>query len=161
MTDFRFCEVQNGRRKCRSLVRNMMWSPKKKRSSPIFEGFFQPNSGDLQKKKKVFELHMLICQYHFDGPPLKPMGPLLGSLKPTKPPEAHGQPKVHGLRDHCPPCPPSRRPSLDILPILSPDLNLIPKVQCFKLFLGILDCNFFSFLRSILTAIFIKYGSKC
>ena len=24
MTDFRFCEVQNGRRKCRSFVRNMM-----------------------------------------------------------------------------------------------------------------------------------------
>ena len=38
MTDFRFCDLQNRRRKCRSFVRIMMLSPKKtkKSSSPKF-----------------------------------------------------------------------------------------------------------------------------
>ena len=36
----------------------------------------------ISKKKKVFRLHMLIFQCHFDGPPLELMGTLLGLLKP-------------------------------------------------------------------------------
>ena len=35
------------------------------------------------REKKVFRLHMLNSQCHFDQPPLELMGPLLGPLKPT------------------------------------------------------------------------------
>ena len=86
MMDFRFCEVQNRRRKCCSLVRNIMWSPKKKGLHWNFNGFpVKFKWSPKKKKKKVFGLHTLILQFHFDGLPLKPMGPLLGSLKPTVP----------------------------------------------------------------------------
>ena len=109
MTDFRSCEVQNGRKKCRNLVRNMICSPKKKkkRSLPKFERFFGLKRV-ISKNKKVFELHMLIFQCHFDGPPLKPMGPLLGSLKPTKP--------MGSLKSMSPEVivPPSRRPWIGV-----------------------------------------------
>ena len=77
MTDFRFCEVQNRREKCCSLDRKMMWSPKKKR------------------KKKVFRLHMLISQCHFDGP-----------AEANGLPEPHGPPKAHVPRGHCTSLPP-------------------------------------------------------
>ena len=41
MTDFRFCKVQNRRRKCHSLVRKSMWSlKKKKKTSPGFTCWF-------------------------------------------------------------------------------------------------------------------------
>ena len=57
---------------------------KKKGIHRNFNGFSGRNSRWSQKKK-VFGLHMLISQCHFDGPPLKPMGPLLGHLKQTAP----------------------------------------------------------------------------
>ena len=74
MTDFRSREVQN------ALEKIPQFGPK-------YDVISKKNkkTSDLQKEK-VFELHMLIFQCHFDGPPLKPMGPLLGSLKSTKPP---------------------------------------------------------------------------
>ena len=53
---------------------------------------------DLQKKrkkKKVFRLHMLISQCHFDGP-----------AEANGLPEAHGPIKAHGPRGHCTPLPP-------------------------------------------------------
>ena len=95
MTDFQFCEVQNRRRKCRSLVRNMMWSQKKKVFTEMLTVFaveFRWSS-----KKKVFRLHLLISQGHFDGPP-EANGPM------------KGLPEAHGPRGHCPLYPPSRRP---------------------------------------------------
>ena len=99
MTDFRFCEVQNRRRKCCSLVRKMMWSISKWRYSPKFWRFFRSKLGDLQKKKKkVFRFHMLISQCHFDGP-------LSSSWALCWAAEANGLPEAHGPRGHCPPCP--------------------------------------------------------
>ena len=58
---------------------------KNKRSSSNIFRFFRSKLGDLQnkKKKKVFRLHMLISQCHFNGPPLELMSSLLGLLKPT------------------------------------------------------------------------------
>ena len=56
MTDLRFCELQNRRRKCCSFVRIMMWSPKEDlhRNS---NGFSARNWVISKKNKK-----------HFDGP---------------------------------------------------------------------------------------------
>ena len=86
ITDFRFCEVQNRRRKCSSLVLNMMWSPKKKKVfTEILTVFLVEFRWSPLPQKKAFGLHMLISQCHFNGPPHKPMSPLLGPLKPTAP----------------------------------------------------------------------------
>ena len=59
----------------------------------VFLGF----SCDLQKKKKKKKrssvFHILISQYHFDGPllgPLKPTGPFIGLLKPISPLKSMG-----------------------------------------------------------------------
>ena len=43
MTDFRFCELQNRRRKCRSFVRIMMLTQKKKGFHRNLNGFFGRN----------------------------------------------------------------------------------------------------------------------
>ena len=90
MTDFRSCEVQNGRRKCLSLIQNVMWSQKKglHRTLKVFPARIRWSQIN---KKKFFELYVLVFQCHFHGPPLMPMGPLLGSeameapLKPVGP----------------------------------------------------------------------------
>ena len=98
MTDLRFCEVQNRRRKCCSLVRKMMWSPKKKRSSPKFQRFFRSKLGYLgeKKKKEVFTEILFTCWF------LSVIS--MGPLQPTEAndlPEAHGPSKVHWPRGHC------------------------------------------------------------
>ena len=53
---------------------------------------------------------MLISQCHFDGPPSEARGLSTGPPETNGrmmgPPEAHGPPKVHRPRGHCPPCPP-------------------------------------------------------
>ena len=66
----------------------VLWSPKRTEKMLQFRPKYDPKTAKNKwspKKKKVFELNMLISPCHFDGPSLKPMGPLLGSLKPTKP----------------------------------------------------------------------------
>ena len=78
MTDFRFCGVQNRRRKCYSLVRKMMWSQKKKVFTEILTVF-------------PFEIRW--------SPPKKKVSS--SWLKPTP----HGPHEVHGPRDHCTPLP--------------------------------------------------------
>ena len=76
-----------------SLVRKMMWSPKK--TKKVFTKILTVFPVEIRcspkkkkkKKKKVFRLHMLISQCHFDGPPLELMGPLnpTAFLKPMSP----------------------------------------------------------------------------
>ena len=102
MTDFRFCELQNRRLKCRSFVQIMMWSPKKKGSSPKFQRFLRSKIGDLQKKglhrnfngfcgrnlviskkKKGLQASHAYFSMTFLWAHLELMGPLLGPLKPT------------------------------------------------------------------------------
>ena len=61
------------------------WPPKKKVFTEILTVFPVRIRWFPKKKEKVFGLHMLIIQCHFDGPPLKPIGPLLSPLKPTAP----------------------------------------------------------------------------
>ena len=51
ITDFRFCELQNRRRKCRSFVRIMMWSPKKK---GLYRNFNSISGWNLVISKKMF-----------------------------------------------------------------------------------------------------------
>ena len=87
------CELQKRRKKCRTFVRIMMWSQKKKkRSSPKFYWFFRSELGVLQKKNKS-------SVFHFDVP-YEAQWP------------CHGPPKIHGRRDHCPP---SRRPCQELV----------------------------------------------
>ena len=46
ITDFRFCELQNRRRQCRSFVQIMMRSQKKKKKKDLYQnsnGFFGQN----------------------------------------------------------------------------------------------------------------------
>ena len=62
----KWCDLQTKRKK--AFTKNLTVFPVEIRWSP---------------KKKVFDLHMLIFQCHFDGPPLDLMDPLLGPLKPT------------------------------------------------------------------------------
>ena len=118
--DFRFCEGENWRRKCCSLVRKTMWSPKKKKFFTKISTVFpvEIRWSPRKKKKKIFTeiltvfsveiglspkkmsslLHMLTSQCHFDRPLLE-----LGL------PEANGPPKVHGPRGHCTSLPPPSR----------------------------------------------------
>ena len=98
MTDFRSCEVQNGRKKCRSLVRNMMWSPKKKVFIEIWR-VFPPKTKLSPKKTKQKGLRDSHADFSvwFRWAPSQAHGP------------SAGLPKVHGPRGHCPPLPPSRR----------------------------------------------------
>ena len=63
---------------------------------------FSQDFNVIKKKKSSSVFHRLISQCHFDVPSagfLKPSGLMMG------PSEAHGPPKVHGPRDHCPPLP--------------------------------------------------------
>ena len=79
-----------------SLVRKMMWSPKK--TKKVFTEILTVFPVEIRcsqkkkKKKKVFRLHMLISQCHFDGPPLELMGPLKPKafLKPMGPLKSMG-----------------------------------------------------------------------
>ena len=119
MTDFRSCEVQNGRRKCLSLIKNVMWSPKKKRSSPNFEGFSGQNQVISNKQKKGLRALRAGFSVSFPWASSHANGPSAGLWSHGSPPEAHGTwhgpPKVHGPRGHCPPCPPSRRPCVQVM----------------------------------------------
>ena len=104
MTDFRLCELQNRRRKCRSFVQIMMWSQKKKVFTEIFPVFpVEIRWSQKKTKTKVFRPHMLITQCHFDGPLSNSWARWI-VVEPL--PEAHGPPKVNGTRGHCIPLPP-------------------------------------------------------
>ena len=81
MTDFRFCEVQNRWRKCYSLVRKMMRSP----------------------KKKVFRASHANFSVSFRWALSRAHRPCAGPTEANGFPETHGPPKVHGPRGHCPP----------------------------------------------------------
>ena len=76
MTDFRFCEVQNRRRKCCRLVRKLMWSPKKKK---VFTKILTVFPVEIRWSPKK-GLH----RNYITRGPLKSMGP--GSLSPPAAP---------------------------------------------------------------------------
>ena len=83
MTEFRFCELQNRRKQCRSFVQIMMRSQKIKVLHRNSNGFFSQNQ--VISKKKV---SMLISKCHLMGPFrafLKPMGSLMGPPKSMGP----------------------------------------------------------------------------
>ena len=88
-----------------------VWSEKRGDLQRKKKGLHRNSNGfsGSPKKKKVFRLHMLISQCHFDGPPLELMGPLLGSLKPTASLKSMGP--LMGPRGHFPPCPPLGGPA--------------------------------------------------
>ena len=94
-----------------SLVRKMMRSPKK--TKKVFTEILTVFPVEIRcspkkkQKKKVFRLHMLISQCHFDGPPLELMGP----LKPMGPLKSIGPGVIL-------PLPPSRRPWIAIKTII-------------------------------------------
>ena len=106
MTDFRFCEVQNGRRKCCSLVRKMMWSPKKKTAFTEILTVFP-----VEIRWSVFPVESLQASHAdfsvlFRWAPSRAHGPSAGPAEVNGLPEAHGPPKVHGPRGHCTSLPP-------------------------------------------------------
>ena len=100
-----FCKVQNSRRKCCWLVRKMMWSPKKKVFSTISTVFpakikWSPkkksllqNFNDFSGRSQAVRMR-LRWAFHFS---------MSFGWAPS---QAHGPPKIHGPRGHCPPCPP-------------------------------------------------------
>ena len=90
MTDFRFCEVQNRRRKCCNLVRKLMWSSKKKKKKGLHRNFngFSDRNKVISKKKGLQASHADFS-----------MGPFSSA-------EANSLPEAHGPLAHCPPAPP-------------------------------------------------------
>ena len=98
ITDLRFCELQNRRRKCLSFVRVFMWSQKKGlqgKMPPFSQDFdmISKKAKDLQGKMPPFSQDFDVVSakkkglrsstYWFFSVILK--GPLLGPLKPTGP----------------------------------------------------------------------------
>ena len=72
MTEFRFCELQNRRKQCRSFVQIMMRSQKKK----FFTGILTIFSFKIRWSPKR-RSHMLISKCHLMGP-FRAMGSLMG-----------------------------------------------------------------------------------
>ena len=93
MTEFRFCELQNRRKQCRSFVPIMMRSQKKKK---FFTGILTIFSFKIRRSRKK-RSHMLVSKCHLMGS-FQTMGSLMGT------------PKSMGLGVFIPPCPPSRWP---------------------------------------------------
>ena len=87
ITDFRFCELQNRRRKYRSFVRIMMWF-QKKRPLPKFQRYFRLKLGDLQKKM-FLGLTFWFLRVISMGPS-RAHGPSAGLAEANGLPEAHG-----------------------------------------------------------------------
>ena len=86
VTELWFCKVQNTRRKCCWLVRKMMWSPPPKKGLlRNFNGFSGQNQAVCMR---------LWWAFHFS---------MSFGWAPSR---AHGPPKIHGPRNHCPHCPP-------------------------------------------------------
>ena len=94
MTDFRFCEVQNRRKKCCSLVRKMMWSLRKKKVFTEILMFFPVEIRCSPKIKKIKKRFLGFTCWFLSvismGPLkptafLEPIGPLMGPLKSMGP----------------------------------------------------------------------------
>ena len=88
-----------------SLVRKMMWSPKKTKKVfiEILTVFpVEIRCSPKKKKKKGLQASHADFSVSFRWAPSRAHGP----AEPDGLPEAHGPPKVHGPRGHSPPCPP-------------------------------------------------------
>ena len=97
ITHLWFCAVQNRQGKWHTFLRIFKWSPKKKVFTEIETNFLSKFRWSQKKKGLRSFISM---------GPVKPIGPYHGSL------QAHGPPKIHGPRSHCPPLSPPRRPWL-------------------------------------------------
>ena len=92
MTEFWFCEVQNRQRKCCCLARQIKLSPKNKGLHQNFNGF-SGQTWVISKRNKALHTRFR-WSFHFS---------MSFGWAPSR---AHGPPKLHGLRGHCPPLPP-------------------------------------------------------
>ena len=89
ITHLWFCAVQNRQEKWHTFHRIFKWSQKKKVFTKIETVFLFKFRWSPKKGLRGF----------ISMGPMKPIGPSRGPL------QAHGPPKIHGPRGHCPPLP--------------------------------------------------------